>query len=120
MARVIGPTPPSRGVIQPATSATASSTSDSTRFFPSIVTPAPTTAAPGLTMSGVMSPGLPAAAIRMSARRVCSARSGTPVCTTVTAALAFGRLSASRRASGRPIVSPRPTITTWRPSIGTP
>ena len=34
--------------------------------------------------------------------------SGTPVCTTVTAALAFGRFSESRLASGRPMVSPRP------------
>ena len=48
-----GPTPPSRGVIQPATSAHASSTSGTTRR-PSIVMPAPTTAAPGFTMSGRM------------------------------------------------------------------
>ena len=38
MARVIGPTPPMRGVIQPATSAADSSTSDKRRF-PSLETP---------------------------------------------------------------------------------
>src|SRR6266581_2742577 len=91
MARVVGPTPPRRGVIQDATSATDSSTSGITRR-PSYVAPALTTAAPGLTMSGVAMPAWPAATTRMSAVRVYSPRSPTPVCTTVTAALAFGRL----------------------------
>ncbi len=76
MARVMGPTPPRRGVIHPATSATDSSTSERT-LRPSHVVPAPTTAAPGFTMSGVTSPGEPAAATTMSARRTWSARSGT-------------------------------------------
>src|SRR5207249_10789598 len=64
IARVIGPTPPRRGLNQPATSCTASTTSDAT-FRPSMVPPAPTTAPPGFTMSGVTRPGDPAAALRM-------------------------------------------------------
>ena len=119
IARVIGPTPPIRGVIQPATSATDSSTSDSSRL-PSRETPAPTTAAPGLTMSRCHQVG-PA---RGSYDDVALARrsrrgSATPVCTTVTAAFKPGRFRAINRASGRPIVSPRPTITTCRPLTGT-
>src|SRR6476661_5548205 len=82
MARVVGPTPPRRGVIHDATSATDSSTSGITRR-PSYVAPALTTAAPGLTMSGVTMPALPAATTRMSAVRVYSPRSPTPVWTTV-------------------------------------
>ena len=52
--------------------------------------------------SGWIIPGTPAAATRMSARRVYSAQSGTPVCTTVTAALAVGRFCDSRMLSGPP------------------
>ena len=52
----MGPTPPSRGVIHPATSATESSTSESS-FRPDQEVPAPTTAAPGLTMCGRDEPG---------------------------------------------------------------
>ena len=107
-----------RGDSQPATSATSSATSE-TSFLPSKLTPAATTAAPGLTMSAVIIPGEPAAATRMSAWRVSAPMSPTPVWTTVTAALASGRLSESRLASGRPMVRPRPTMTTWRPSMGT-
>src|ERR1019366_5573565 len=44
MARVIGPTPPSRGVIQPAPSLTSSATSLRS-FLPCQLVPAPTTAA---------------------------------------------------------------------------
>ena len=106
-----GPTPPTRGVIQPATSSQDSSTSGRS-LRPSYWTPAPTTTPPGLMCSGWIIPGTPAAAMRMSARRVCSAQSATPVCTTVTAALAVGRFCDSRMLSGRPIVTPRPTITT--------
>src|SRR5262249_42075763 len=69
MARVMSPTPPMRGVIQLATSATSSATSEMMRL-PSNVVPAPTTTAPGRTMSAVMRCGLPAAATRMSACRV--------------------------------------------------
>src|SRR5256886_5254781 len=119
MARVVGPTPPRRGVIQDATSATDSSTSGITRR-PSYVAPALTTAAPGLTMSGVTMPAWPAAPTRMSAVRVYSPRSPTPVWTTVTAALALGRLRLTKLASGRPTVEPRPAITTWRPPSGAP
>ena len=91
MARVMGPTPPSRGVIHPATSATSSSTSESS-FLPAQLVPAPTTAAPGLIMSRVTRPARPAAATTTSAVRTMAARSSTPVCTTVTAALQPGRL----------------------------
>jgi hypothetical protein len=70
IARVVGPTPPRRGVIHPATSAQASSTSGmSLRPSPNVM-PALTTAAPGLTMSGVTIDGAPAAATMMSAVRV--------------------------------------------------
>src|SRR5438874_4905004 len=64
-ATVVGPTPPRRGVIQPATSATDSSTSGSS-FLPSNTMPPLTTAAPGRTMSGWTMPGTPAAPITMS------------------------------------------------------
>ena len=59
---------------------------------PSQLVPAPTTAAPGLTMSGVTSPARPAAATTTSA--LAHQRGhvlGTPVWTTVTAALQPGR-----------------------------
>src|SRR5919201_4734270 len=53
MARVIGPTPPGFGVSQPATSATAGSTSPAS--LPSTrLTPTSITAAPGFTISGRM------------------------------------------------------------------
>ncbi len=117
MARVMGPTPPTRGDRNPATSATPSSTSDRSRPSRKL-TPAATTAAPGRTMSAVMSPGDPAAATTTSAVRVNAPMSSTPVCTTVTAALA-PCLRVSRLASGRPMVRPRPTITTWRPASAT-
>ena len=58
-----------RGESHPATSATSSATSDRS-FLPSNDTPAATTAAPGFTMSAVISPGEPAAATTMSAWRV--------------------------------------------------
>src|SRR5207249_5985974 len=68
---VIGPTPPGTGVMNPATSATAGSTSprnpSSVRLMPTSIT-----VAPGFTMSGVTSHGRPTAATRMSARRACS------------------------------------------------
>ncbi len=112
------PPPPIRGVIQPATSPTASSTSDSS-VRPRHEVPAPTTAAPDFTMSGVTNPADPAAATTTSPVRTRPARSATPVWTTVTAALQWGRLSDRSRARGRPMVSPRPITTTWRPSTGT-
>src|SRR5206468_5936692 len=68
-ATVVGPTPPSRGVIHPATSATDSSTSGSS-FLPWNTMPPLTTAAPGRTMSGWTMPGTPAAPITMSPWRV--------------------------------------------------
>ena len=89
IARVVGPTPPSRGVIQPATSAHASSTSGTT-LRPCIVAPGPTTAAPGRTMSGVRIDGRPAAATMMSASFVYWGRKCVPVWQTVIVAFAFG------------------------------
>jgi hypothetical protein len=47
-------------------------------------------------------PGTPTAATTIAARRVYAAQSGTPVCTTVTAAFAVGRFWVSSSASGRP------------------
>ena len=76
------------------------------------------TTAPGRITSGVIIDGTPAAPTTMSADRVRSAQSGTPVWTTVTAALAPGSLSDSSNDSGRPSVGPRPTITTRRPATG--
>ena len=68
--------------------------------------------------SGWMMPGTPAAATTMSAACVYRGQSGTPVCTTVTAAFAVGRFCDSSSASGRPIVMPRPRMTTLRPETG--
>src|ERR1035441_5547492 len=90
MARVMGSTPPRRGVIQATFSATPSAIS-LTSFLPAKDVPAPTTAAPGFTMSAVTMPGTPAAETITSAVRVNAAMSWTPVCTTVTAALQLGR-----------------------------
>jgi hypothetical protein len=81
--------------------------------------PPPITHEPGATTSGVIMLGTPAAPTTMSARRVCSGQSVTPVWTTVTAALAPGSFRDRRRARGRPRVGPRPTTTTDRPSTGT-
>ena len=114
-----GPTPPSRGVIQDATSAQASSTS-ARSFLPSHVMPPDTTTAPGLIISGLTKPGTPTAATTTSARRVRAPMSRTAVCTTVTAALPPGCFRVSRSESGRPSVGPRPTTTTSRPSIEIP
>ncbi len=70
-------------------------------------------------MSGVRIDGRPAAATMMSACFVYSGRKFVPVWHTVTVAFAFGSLSESRFASGRPMVRPRPMMTTCWPSIGT-
>src|SRR3954454_5102299 len=73
IARVIGPTPPGLGATCPATSTTSSATSPA--ILPSTrLTPTSRTAAPGLTMSAVISPGTPAAATTMSAFLTCAAR----------------------------------------------
>ena len=50
--------------------------------------------------SGCRMPGTPAAATTISARWVYRGQSGTPVCTTVTAAFAVGRFCESSSASG--------------------
>src|SRR5699024_4341039 len=115
-ARVIGPTPPGIGARNPATSATPGATSPTT---PSSVRvpPTSTTAAPGLTMSGVMSPAEPAAATTMSARRVCAARSLVPVWHCVTDAFSKRLVISSPKC--RPTVTPRPTTQTSAPAIGT-
>jgi hypothetical protein len=69
IATVVGPTPPTRGVIAPATSLQASSTSGRS-FLPSYRTPPPTTVAPGVMCSGLRMPGTPTAATTIDARRV--------------------------------------------------
>src|SRR5690606_9153409 len=75
MATVMGPVPPGMGVSQPATLPTSGWTSPTMR--PSTrVSPTSSTAAPGLTISGAMRRGLPAATTSTSAWRVTAARSG--------------------------------------------
>src|SRR3954454_15968880 len=116
IARVIGPTPPGLGATKPATSTTSRATSPA--ILPSTrLPPTSSTAAPGFTMSALISPGTPAAATTMSAVRTCAARSRVPVWQSVTVAFSVRRVSSSP--SGRPTVIPRPTITTSAPAIGT-
>ena len=59
----------------------------------------------------------PAAATTMSAARRCEARSRVPVWQSVTVAFSLLRVSSSP--SGRPTVTPRPTMQTSAPAIGT-
>ena len=110
--------------MQPATFFTASkSTSPTSRPLPpsSIrLMPTSITAAPGFTMSAVISRGLPTAATRMSARRQWSARSAERLWQMVTVASPPGPFAASRSASGLPTMSLRPTITTCRPAVSSP
>ena len=73
-----GPVPPGIGARNPATSAQVGLMSPS-RPASVRVMPTSTSAAPGLTMSGVMKWGTPAAATTMSARRMCAAISRVPV-----------------------------------------
>ena len=80
--------------------------------------PTSTTAAPGLTISAVSSPGRPAATTTMSAVLVCAARSLVPVWHSVT--VAFSVRLVSSRPSARPTVIPRPMTVTSAPAIGTP
>ena len=117
MARVIGPTPPGIGASQPATSATSGATSP-TRPVSVRVMPTSITAAPGLTMSAVSSPGRPAATTTMSAVLVCAARSLVPVWHWVTVAFSVRRVSS--RPSARPTVIPRPMTVTSAPATATP
>ena len=116
MARVIGPTPPGFGLSSRPPRRRPGATSPA--ILPSTrLTPASSTAAPGLTMSAVTRAGDPAAATTMSACRTCAARSRVPVWHTVTVAFSLRRVSI--RASGRPTVMPRPMTTTFAPAIGT-
>src|SRR4029077_19539789 len=117
IARVIGPTPPGIGASQPATSATSGATSPTSPASVRVM-PTSSTAAPGLTMSAVSSPGRPAATTTMSAARVCAARSFVPVWHSVT--VAFSERRVSSNPSARPTVMPRPTTVTSAPAISTP
>ena len=118
MATVMGPTPPGTGVRAPATSATSGATSPTIRS-PARWLPTSTTAAPGLTISGVIMAGRPAAATSTSACLVNPDRPLVPVWQRVTVALAPGALADSSTARGRPTSRPRPTMTAWLPSTGT-
>ena len=76
MVMVIGPTPPGTGVMAAAFSLTASKSTSPTSLKPRLVpgastrlTPTSTTTAPGLTISAVMQPARPTAAMRMWTRR---------------------------------------------------
>src|SRR5690606_13952422 len=74
------------------------------------------TTAPGLTMSRRISSARPAAATRISASRVTAPRSGVRLCVTVTVASPPLPVRSSSRASGRPTMFERPTITTRLPA----
>ena len=108
---VVGPTPPTRGVIAPATSShalvdvgeqlaalVAHAAADHDRARRDVL---------GLEDAGHARGGDDDAG-----PLGVSGQSGTPVCTTVTAALAVGRFCDSSSASGRPSVVPRPRMHT--------
>ena len=78
--------------------------------------PTSITVAPSPTMSAVISPGEPAAAISTSARRQVAARSRVREWQWVTVALA----ASSSAASGLPTSCERPTTTASAPSSSTP
>ena len=127
MATVIGPTPPGTGEIQPATSLTDPKSTSPTSLPSTRLIPTSITAAPGRTMSAVISPGLPTAATTMSACRVKWPRSPERLWQIVTVASqppvpSGGQPSGGRwarsRASGLPTMSLRPTITTCLPAVG--
>ena len=109
------PMPPGTGV-QTAMAAASGATSPRSVPSGSAVAPASSTICPGRTKSGVMSPGAPAAASRMSASRQRAARSGVFRWQSVTVASA--RVSSS--AAGRPITKLRPTTVTRLPAGSMP
>ena len=80
--------------------------------------PTSMTTAPGFTMSAVIICGRPAATIRMSARRVCDARSRVRLWQTVTVASTPGCTISD--AIGLPTMLLRPTITQSAPAVVTP
>ena len=82
MAIVIGPTPPGTGVMNDATCAALSKCTSPANRYPRAADgsatreiPTSMTTAPGRIMSPVIDSGRPSAAMTMSARRVCAARS---------------------------------------------
>ena len=86
MAMVILPTPPGTGEIHPAFSFTCSKSTSPQSFPFTRLMPTSSTAAPSLTISAVTNRGLPTAATRISARRVCSAKSSVRLWQMVTVA----------------------------------
>ena len=119
---VMGPTPPGTGVIRPATStASAKSTSPTTRVLPSAaltgslegtrLMPTSMTVAPGLIQSPLIISGRPTAATRMSAVRHRAGRSRVRECAIVTVQLS----PSSSCAIGLPTMLERPTMTAFRP-----
>ena len=78
--------------------------------------PTSTTTAPGRIHSPLMSPGLPAAATRISASRTCRARSWVKRCVTVVVA----PISKSSSDMGRPTMFEAPTTTQCLPLTDTP
>ena len=122
IATVIGPTPPGTGVIADATSETPSKSTSPASRYPRFrdesstrFTPTSITTAPGRTISAVIAPALPAAATKISARRVCDPRSSVAVWQIVTVAFAPDRFCASIAPSGIPTSLDLPTITTCFP-----
>ena len=78
------------------------------------------TTAPGFTMSAVIAPATPIAAMRMSARRVNSGNAFVAVWQSVTVALARSFFCIRMPASGLPTMFERPQITTCLPAGGLP
>src|SRR6266545_5161497 len=117
IARVIGPTPPGIGAIHDACSRASGAMSPTILPSAPRLVPTSSSTAPGLTMSAVIRPADPAAAITMSPVRTTAARSVVPVWHWVTVAFSVRRVNSSP--IGRPAVTPRPTTTTCAPAIGT-
>src|SRR5262249_62228267 len=105
IALVIGRPPRGTGARYPATLVTLGPTSPVSPASVRVI-PTSTTAAPGLTMSAVISPGRPAAATTMSARDTSPARSAGAGGPSGTAACS--PRPGGRRAGGRPAGLPGP------------
>ena len=121
MATVIGPTPPGTGLTAEATAATSSkATSPTVLRVPSGAStremPTSITTAPGLTMSAVISPGVPAAEMSTSAVRVSEPSCGVYLLVEIT--VAWSRMSSTT--TGLPTMLLAPTQTHWVPGRSMP
>jgi len=107
--------PPGTGLMALTTGATVANCTSPTIPAGTALMPQSTMTADRLTISGRISPGEPAAATRISARRVSRARFRVARWQTMTVASRATRSDAT----GRPTTAERPTITARRPAIGT-